>query len=86
MKFVLSTLLILVLAGITYGYYLKESGDFNGEILIGICVLVIAFIIMPLFIFHRYKDKDLSSFHIDNFNKRNKDEDKDDSNSNSVSE
>lgn len=71
MKFVLTTLLIVVLVGMTYGYYLKESGDFNGEILIGIGVLIIAFIIMPLFIFHRYKDKDLSNFHIDNFTKRN---------------
>lgn len=76
MKFVLTTLLILVLAGMTYGYYLKESGDFNGEILIGIGVLVIAFIIMPLFIFHRYKNKDLSSFHLDNFTNRNQEEEK----------
>lgn len=74
MRFVLTTLLILVLAGMTYGYYLKESGDFNGEIMIGVGVLVIAFIIMPLFIFHRYKNKDMSSFHIDNFTNRNKEE------------
>ncbi len=69
MRFVLTTLLILVIGGMSYGYYLKESGDFNGEILIGVGVLVIAFIIMPLFIFHRYKKKDMSSFHIDNFTK-----------------
>jgi len=79
MKFVLTTLLILVLAGMTYGYYLKESGDFNGEILIGIGVLVIALIIMPLFIFHRYKDKDLSNFHIDNFTKRNEEKEENES-------
>lgn len=76
MRFVLTTLLILVLGGMTYGYFLKESGDFNGEIMIGVGVLVIAFIIMPLFIFHRYKGKDMSSFHIDNFTKRNKDEER----------
>ena len=75
MRFVLSTLLILVLAAITYGYYLKGSGDFNGEIIIGISVLVIAFIIMPLFIYHRYKNKDLSSFNIDNFTNRNQEDD-----------
>lgn len=79
MRFVLSTLLIAVLATMTYGYYLKESGDFNGEILIGIGVLVIAFIIMPLFIFHRYKNKDLSNFHINNFTNRNKEEEEKDS-------
>lgn len=70
MRFVISTLLILVLAAITYGYYLKESGDMNGEIIIGISVMTIAFIIMPLFIYHRYKNKDLSSFNIDNFTNR----------------
>lgn len=73
MRFVLTTLLILVVVGMTYGYFLKEAGDFDGEILMGIGVLVIAFIIMPLFIFHRYKNKDMSSFHIDNFTK-NKEE------------
>ena len=76
MRFVISTLLIVVLAAMTYGYYLKESGDMNGEIIIGISVMAIAFIIMPLFIYHRYKNKDLSSFKIDNFTNRNQEEEK----------
>lgn len=69
MKFVLSTILVLVLGMLVYGFYLKNSGDFNGEIIIGIGVLIIAFILMPLFIFHRYKNKDLSSFKLKNFTK-----------------
>ncbi|NLP57269.1 hypothetical protein [Lutibacter sp. B1] len=70
MKFVLSTILILVVGMIGVGFYLKNSGDTNGEIIIGVAVLIIAFILMPLFIFHRYKNKDLSSFEIKNFRER----------------
>lgn len=67
MKFVLSTILVLVLVVLGYGFYLKNTGDLNGEIVIGIGVLIIAFILMPLFIFHRYKNKDLSNFKLNNF-------------------
>ncbi len=70
MKFVLSTLLVLVFGLLGYGFYLKNSGNFNGEIVIGVGVLIIAFILMPLFIFHRYKDKDLSNFKIKDFTKK----------------
>ena len=69
MKFVLGTILVLVVGMLAYGFYLKNSGDFNGEIVIGIGVLIIAFILMPLFIFHRYKNKNLSNFKLKNFTK-----------------
>lgn len=68
MKFVLSTILIGVLIALGYGFYIKSNGDMNGEIVIGIAVLALAFIWMPLFIFHRYKNKDLSSFKLRSFN------------------
>jgi len=34
--------------------------------------LIIAFILMPLFIFHRYKNKDLSNFNLKNFTDKEK--------------
>ena len=67
MKFLISAILILVICSLTYGFYIKSNGDTSGEIIIGISVLVVAFILMPLFIYHRYKDKDLSSFRLTNF-------------------
>jgi len=67
MKFVLSTILVLVIGMLGYGFYLKNSGNSDGEIIIGIGVLTLAFILMPLFIFHRYKNKDLSNFKLKNF-------------------
>jgi len=69
MKYVLITVLILVLGTITYGYYLKNSGDTNGEFIIGIGVFAIAFIFMPLFIYHRYKNKNIKDFTFDKYRK-----------------
>jgi uncharacterized protein YxeA len=69
MKFTLITILILVLGALGYGFYLKNSADPNGEIIIGIGVLVLAFIFMPLFIFHRYKNKNIKDFTFDKYRK-----------------
>lgn len=65
MKYVISTVLIVILGMLTYGFYIKSTGDVTGEIIVGIGVLLIAFVLMPLFIFHRYKDKDMSEFRLD---------------------
>ena len=67
MKIFLTIILIGILGALGYGFYIKDQGDLNGEIIIGIAVLVLAFIWMPLFIFHRYKDKDLSEFKLRKF-------------------
>jgi len=69
MKLVLNILLVLVLGGLAYGFYLQNLGDSSGQIIIGISVLVIAFAFMPLFIFHRYKNKNLKDFTFDNYRK-----------------
>lgn len=67
MKFVLIFLLIVILSTITYGFYVKSNGDTSGEIIIGISVLAIAFIFMPLFIYHRYKNKNMKDFTFEKF-------------------
>ena len=74
MKFALKTILVLVVGMLGYGFYIKNSGDANGEIIIGIGVLIIAFILMPLFIYYRYKNKDLSNLKLKNFIKNVKEE------------
>jgi RsiW-degrading membrane proteinase PrsW (M82 family) len=70
MKYVLITLLIAIIGVLSFGFYTKSEGNPNGEIIIGICVLAIAFVFMPLFIFHRYKNKNIKDF---TFNKYQKD-------------
>lgn len=69
MKFVILFILILFLGMLSTGFYLKNSGDANGDIIIGIGVLIVAFILMPLFIYHRYKNKNLKDFTFDKFKK-----------------
>ncbi len=76
MKYIISAILIIVVGMLTYGFYIKNSGDSNGEIIIGISVLIVAFILMPLFIYHRYKGKDLSNFKFDNFRQDLEDQNK----------
>jgi hypothetical protein len=69
MKFVLITILIIVVGALTYGFYIKSTGDSTGEIIIGISVLAIAFVFMPLFIYHRYKNKNIKDFTFDKYRK-----------------
>lgn len=69
MKYILITVLILVIGTLAYGFYIESSGDTGGEIIIGISVLVIAFVFMPLFIFYRYKNKNIKDFTFDQYRK-----------------
>jgi len=69
MKFVIIFILILSLAMLGAGFYLKNSGDANGEIVVGLGVLMVAFVLMPLFIYHRYKNKNMSDFTFEKFKK-----------------
>ncbi len=63
MKYFLWFIFFCVLILLGTGYFIKGSGDLTkGNTIIGIGVLVIAFILMPLFIYYRYKNKDLSQF------------------------
>ena len=69
MKYVLITILVSILGALSYGFYIKSTGDTNGEIIIGIGVLAVAFVFMPLFIFHRYKNKNKGDFTFEKFRK-----------------
>tara|TARA_R110001583_G_scaffold17676_2_gene71139 strand:- start:3386 stop:3625 length:240 start_codon:yes stop_codon:yes gene_type:complete len=69
MKFVINIILFLVIGMLIYGYYIKSNGDTHGEIIIGISVLIIAFVLMPLFIYYRYKNKNIKDFTFDKYRK-----------------
>ncbi|WP_111707183.1 hypothetical protein [Lutibacter citreus] len=69
MKFTLIFIFILILSTLGYGFYIKNIGDPSGEIIIGVSVLALAFIFMPLFIFHRYKNKNIKDFTFDKYRK-----------------
>lgn len=69
MKYVIIFVLTVSLGFLATGFFLKNSGDANGEIVIGLGVLLIAFVLMPLFIYHRYKNKNLRDFTFEKFKK-----------------
>ncbi|WP_457609622.1 hypothetical protein [Lutibacter sp.] len=69
MKYLLTFLLVLILGILGYGFYLKSLGNINSELIIGLSVSAIAFIYMPLFIYHRYKNKKISDFTFEKFKK-----------------
>ena len=69
MKYILRFLLICFFCFLGYGYFLKNSGSAAGDKWIGISVLLLSLIIMPLFIFHRYRKKNIKDFVLKNVSK-----------------
>ena len=49
MKFVLIVILFLIIGMLVDGFYIKSNGGTNGEFIIGISVLMTAFVLMPFF-------------------------------------
>ena len=70
MKFVLQIILVIVIGFVGFGYYINYNESGQGEKFIGIGVLIFAFILMPIFIYHRYKNKDLSRYTFHNQGKK----------------
>jgi len=67
MKTLLKLIFVLAIALIVYGYYINNAASGTGEKFIGSGVLIFAFVLMPLFIYHRYKDKDLRNYSFKDF-------------------
>jgi len=64
MKYVILVIFILVVLAIGVGFYFRifEEDEKTGDIIIGISVLVSCFIMMPLFIYHRWNGKNLKDY------------------------
>jgi hypothetical protein len=67
MRIFLNILFWSLIISLFYGLYLKEKEPSNlSEILIGFSVFVLSFLYLPIFLYHRYKGKDLSKYTLDN--------------------
>lgn len=66
MKIALRIIIVVVVGFIAFGFYTNSVFDGEGEKYIGIGVLLFAFILMPLFIYHRYNGRDLSRYSLKN--------------------
>lgn len=62
MKYFIRIVLILLLITFAIGFYLKHIKNDHADIVIGIAVLLFAFILMPAFLIHRYKKRKLSDY------------------------
>ena len=57
MKKILIGLIVIIACLISFGYFQKNNG-LNGDKWIGIGILLVAFILMPLFLYSRFKNKE----------------------------
>jgi hypothetical protein len=62
MKYIIRILLFVVIGFVSFGYYHKNSGNPEGDKWVGVGILIMALVLMPLFIYHRYNGKDLSKY------------------------
>lgn len=62
MKILLKILLVLVLILWILGAFFSIKENPISPKLIGFGVVILALVLMPLFIYHRYKDKDLTKY------------------------
>lgn len=62
MKNILIVLFFLIVITLGVGFYLKSSDPATGDLLIGLSMVSGFFILMPLFIYHRWKNKKVSDY------------------------
>ncbi|MGB1041854.1 MAG: hypothetical protein ACPGU6_00535 [Tenacibaculum sp.] len=66
MKILLKILFVIFLLWMITGAYLLNTVHPKAEIVMGLGVMYMAFILMPIFIYHRYKDGKYKKYIIDN--------------------
>ncbi|MEZ4777880.1 MAG: hypothetical protein R2786_00665 [Flavobacteriaceae bacterium] len=62
MKYFLVVLFTLILITLCVGFYIKTENFETGNLLIGLSVAAIFLVLMPLFIYHRWKDKNVKDY------------------------
>lgn len=72
MKTVLKILLVIFLIWMIVGIYMLNIQHEKAQVVMGLGVFFMSFILMPLFIFHRYKDGKYKKYVINN-DKKEKD-------------
>lgn len=63
MRTLIKIVIIIIAIGFGVGFYMKSYEDVKtGEVIIGLSVLASSFILMPLFLYHRWKGKKLEDY------------------------
>jgi len=66
MKRTLQMLLIVIIIGLSVGFYYIDQDNVLGKKVVGISVLAFALVLLPLFLYHRYKGKKMTDYMLDN--------------------
>jgi flagellar biosynthesis protein FliP len=62
MKNIIIILFISVLISLGIGFYIKAEDEATGNLIIGLALMTAFFILMPLFIYHRWKDRNVKDY------------------------
>lgn len=62
MKYIITILFIAVLISMGIGFYIKSNDEATGNLIIGLTLMVGFFILMPLFIYHRWSKKNVKDY------------------------
>lgn len=62
MKYILTLLFLIALSFVLYGYYIGEDDLVVKDRFIGLGIVVFFFVWMPIFIYHRWKNKKVKDY------------------------
>ena len=66
MKQVLQVILVLLIISFGTGFYFLFIENPIGNKIVGVAVLTMAFVFFPLFLYYRFKNKNMDDYKIDN--------------------
>ena len=62
MKQFLTILFISILIALGIGFYIKPDDEATGNLIIGLTLMAGFFVLMPLFIYHRWKNRSVKDY------------------------
>ncbi len=62
MKYFLTVLFISILIALGIGFYIKPEDEATGNLIIGLTLMAGFFVLMPLFIYHRWKNRSVKDY------------------------
>lgn len=65
MKIIIRVLVFIVLGILSIGFYMQYKEMPQAEKIIGIGVLLIVLVLLPAFLYHRYRNKNLQDYILD---------------------
>lgn len=62
MKYFIIILFISIIISISIGFYIKTDDEATGKLIIGLSLMAGFFVLMPAFIYHRWKNRSVQDY------------------------